>query len=147
MRSIGIRLGIVAVVVIAFVVLRPFLSGNAGGLSVGDCFDVPAGAGETVSDVQHHPCTESHGAEVVFVGDFKPSTSIYPTDDEFTSFGKENCVPAFNAYTGLDFETATTYDIEPFFPTADGWTKGDRKVICFAVRADSAPMTTSVKKS
>jgi len=147
MRSIGIRLGIVAVVVIAFVVLRPFLSGNAGGLSVGDCFDVPAGAGETVSDVQHHPCTESHGAEVVFVGEFKPATSIYPTDEEFTNFGKANCVPAFNAYTGLDFETATTYDIEPFFPTADGWTKGDRKVICFAVRADNAPMTTSVKKS
>jgi hypothetical protein len=147
MRSIGIRLGIVAVVVIAFVVLRPFLSGNAGGLSVGDCFDIPTGAGDTVTDVQHHPCTEAHGAEVIFVGSYSPATGTYPTDDEFGTFGKANCVPAFNAYTGIDFETDTTYDIKPFLPTAEGWTKGDRKVICFAVRIDDAPMTTSVKKS
>ena len=147
MRSIGIRLGIVAVVVIAFVVLRPFLSGNAGGLSVGDCFDVPAGDSQTVTDVQHHPCTEAHTAEVIFVGDFAPTTGTYPTDDEFVNFGKASCVPAFNAYTGLDFETATTFDLQPFYPTADGWTKGDHKVICFAVRADNGPMTTTVKKS
>src|SRR5262245_10627607 len=40
---------------------------NAGDLQVGECFDDP-GSVEEVSDVQRHPCTEEHSAEVFFVG-------------------------------------------------------------------------------
>jgi hypothetical protein len=147
MRSIWVRVGIIAVVVIGFVVLRPFLTGNAGTLSVGDCFDPPTTVAETVSDVQHHPCTDSHGAEVMFVGTYAPATDVYPTNDEFGVFFDATCTPAFNSYTALDFKTDATYDMSAFTPTADGWSKGDRKVICYAVRLDAGKMTQSIKKA
>lgn len=146
MRSIGIRLGIIAVIVIGFVVLRPFLTGSAGSLSVGDCFDEPTSTTGTVEDVQHHPCTDSHTAEVVFVGNFAPATDAYPADADFRTFFEGSCGPAFDSYTGLAFVTDTTYDMSAFTPTAEGWTKGDRKVTCYAVRIDKGPMTQSIKK-
>lgn len=146
MRGIGVRIGIIAAIVIAGFVLKQFTSGNAGDLSVGDCFDEPAGATDTVKDVQHHPCTDAHLAEVIFVGDYSPATSTYPTDDEFNTFFAATCTPAFDQYTGLDFMNDTTYDMHAFSPTADGWSSGQHSVICYAVRLDNAKMTTSIKK-
>ncbi|MBA3875836.1 MAG: hypothetical protein C0498_02695 [Anaerolinea sp.] len=69
MRGIVLRVGIVALIIVGGLVLRPFLSGSAGDLKVSDCFDPPAADTETVSDVQHQPCDQDHGAEVFFVGD------------------------------------------------------------------------------
>ena len=43
------------------------------------------------------------------------------------------------------YETATELDIQPFWPTAEGWGKGDKEVTCFAVRVDGKTMATSVK--
>jgi hypothetical protein len=146
-RSLAIRLGIIAVIVIGALVLRPYLTGDAGSLQVGDCFDQPATVEGTVDDVQHHQCTDPHTAEVVFVGDYKPDTSTLPADPEFQTFFEGTCAPAFNAYTGLDFITDPTYDMSGFTPTAEGWGKGDRKVICYAVRIDKGQLTTSIKKS
>jgi Septum formation len=147
MRSLGIRLGIIGVIAAGAFILRPFLSGNAGSLSVGDCFDEPAGSSGTVEDVQHHPCTDVHSAEVVFVGNYSPATDTLPTDEAFVTFFEANCTPAFNAYTGLDFATDPTYDMSAFTPTADGWGSGDHKVICYAVRLDSGTMNASIKKA
>lgn len=146
-RSVWVRIGIIAVILVAGFVLKDFVSGNAGELSVGDCFDTPTDAIETVTDVQHHPCTDLHDAEVFFVGDYGPVSSAEPTQDEYGTFYESSCTPAFNAYTGLDFATDTTDDMGAFRPTSDGWTGGDHKVICYAVRADSAKMSTSIKKS
>lgn len=147
MRSIWLRVGIIAAIVVVFVVLRPFLSGNAGTLSVGECFDPPTGVGQTVTDVQHHPCTDSHVAEVFFTGNFTGSNDNYPTDADFQSFYTASCVPAFNTYTGLSFDTDTTYEIAAYKPTTDGWSGGDREVICYADRMDGATMTQSIKKT
>ena len=146
MRSIAIRLGIVGAIVVAGVILRPFLTGNAGSLNVGDCFDVPPGEQETIDDVQHHPCTDPHGAEVVFVGDYAPATDVQPTETDIQGFVGSTCIPAFGQYTGLEFGTATDYDLGWFWPTAEGWSKGDHKVICYAVRIDEAKFTESIKK-
>jgi hypothetical protein len=146
-RSIGIRLGIIAVIIIIGVVVQTYISKNAGDLRVGDCFDVPTKAGETVDDVKPSPCTDPHGAEVVFVGNYTPDTKLYPSDGEFTTFFQSACTTAFNTYTGIDFATDTTYDMSAFTPTADGWSSGDRKVICYAVRLDATQLTTSIKKS
>ena len=40
-----------------------------------------------------------------------------------------------------------TYDMSGFTPTDEGWTKGDREIICYAVRIDEAKLTTTIKKS
>ena len=56
MRGLLIRVGIIAVIVAVGFVFRDFLSGNAGDLKVGDCFDQPSTTNTVVKDVPHHPC-------------------------------------------------------------------------------------------
>ncbi len=144
MRGIGIRLAIIAVIAVGGFLLRDRLSGNAGDLQVGDCFDAPTTQGVEVDDVAHHPCTEPHTAEVVLVADYQGG-SAYPTDPEWFQFIDTNCVPAFNAYTGLDYMSDVVFEMGFFTPTAEGWDSGDKEVSCYAIRIDRAPMSASIK--
>lgn len=145
MRGLALRVGIVALVLVGGLILRPFLPGGAGELKVGDCFDVPTGQQE-VKDVQHHPCDQEHGAEVFFVGDYPGSRSDpYPTDDEMITFLWDKCVPAHNTYTGIDITTQDTYDIGRFQPSEEGWNKGDQGVICYVYRFDETLFRGSLK--
>lgn len=123
------------------------LSSNAGDLAVGECFDEPAAEEQEVEDVQRRPCNEAHTAEVVFVGDIAGATDTYPAQDQFLDAVRNQCVPAFNTYTGRDYDTDQELDIGYFIPTEEGWNIGDRELICYAVRVDAAPMTQSVKGS
>src|SRR4051794_17175750 len=100
MRGLGIRLGFIAVIVVIGLIIRPFVSGGAGDLKVGDCFDPPTNTG-TVKDVQHHPCTDAHGGEVILV-EKHPDASSYPSDDAFQQFINDQCLPAYTSYTGKD---------------------------------------------
>jgi len=146
-RNIAIRVGLFAAVGIGAFVLRPFLTGGAGDLKVGECFDVPT-AGQTVEEVQHHPCAEAHGGEVIFVGKVgAPAGAPFPIASALDQQVGPLCMPAFDAYTGLTFETDKTWDMGYFYPLEADWAKGDREVICYATRIDSAPTTGSIKKS
>lgn len=146
MRGLALRFGIIALIGVGAFVLRPFIMGDAGSLAVGDCFDEPATVEQTVKDVQHHPCSDPHGAEVVFVGDYTPASDTPPTETEVDAFVGNTCIPAFNAYTGLDFGTAADLDLGWYWPTAEGWQDGDHKVICYAIRVDQANFVQSIKK-
>jgi hypothetical protein len=142
----AIRVGIVALVLVGAFVLRQFLTGSAGDLKVGECFDLPAAEMETVKDVQHQPCDQDHGAEVFFVGDYPGSENDpNPTDDEMFAFLEDQCLPTYYAYTGTDLTTQETYDVGWFQPTAEGWKDGDRGVICYAYRLDEAEFKGSLK--
>ena len=143
MRSTALRIGFIAALAVGAV----GCGGDLNNLRVGDCFDPPANIEGTVTDVVHHACTEAHGAEVVFVGDFTPATDAYPITLAFQNFYSSTCTPAFNAYTGLDFDTDTTFDMAAFKPTNEGWSGGDRKVICYALRSDNATMSQSITKT
>jgi hypothetical protein len=145
MRSLGIRLGIIAVIVIGFVILRPFISGSAGDLALGDCFDPPPDTTETVTDVQHHPCTDVHHGEVIYVGKVADQAT-YPTDAEFKQVVQDTCLPAYTAYAGADLFTTEDADVGYFVPTSDGWSKGDRALTCYATKLDNLPMQGSIKK-
>ncbi len=145
MRNIAMRLGLLGVIGVGALVARPFLSGNVGDLNVGDCFDEPT-IGQTVEDVQHHPCTDAHTGEVVFLHDLPDAKDVvYPSDTEFATRIDALCVPAFDAYTGLDFQSDPTWTMGYFTPTSEGWAGGDRGVTCYAARIDSKPTTTSIK--
>lgn len=141
----GIIIAVIAVIVIA---AKMFLPTDANSLQVGQCFDPPTIEGE-VNGVDDGPCTDPHKGEVFFVGDYKPAdgTDAFPTSFDFQDFYTATCKPAFNAYTGLDYDNDTTYDLAAFRPTSDSWGNGDRKVICYAIRADEAPLTKSIKKA
>lgn len=143
MQGLVLRVGAIAVIVVGALVFRNYLSGSAGDLRVGDCFDQPTTL-ETVDDVQHHPCTDPHTAEIFFVGDH-PSSDTYPTIDAFDSFVYDNCVPAFERYTGRDWETDIELDMAYFYPTSEGWPEGDHEISCYVIRIDSGTMNTSMK--
>ncbi|HEY7970691.1 MAG TPA: hypothetical protein VID95_11905, partial [Candidatus Limnocylindrales bacterium] len=74
-----LRIGIIVLIVAGGFLLRDRLSSNAGDLKVGDCFDDPAGQTE-IKDVQHHPCSEGHTAEVVFLGKMTGDNASYPSN-------------------------------------------------------------------
>ena len=147
MRGLLIRVGIIGAIAGGAWIARPFVMGNAGELAVGDCFDEPATAGTTVKDVQHHPCTDLHDAEVFYVGNYEPSTSTFPSDTEFVNFIRDRCTGAFNTYTGLDFNTAADLDFSAFYPTSEGWSDGDRQITCYVVKVDDTQFNASIKKA
>ena len=148
MKTIALRVGLIAAVGVGAIVLQPFLSGNVGALKVGECFDVPT-ATETVEDVQHHPCTDTHGGEVFFVGTHAAAKDApYPADTALTGEIEAACTPAFNAYTGLDALTDPTWTFGYFYPLKKGWDDDDdRGFICYATRVDEAPTNASIKKA
>ena len=140
-----VRIAILVVIAGGAFVFRDRLSSNAGELQVGDCFDDPAGATE-IHDVQHHPCTEAHTAEVVYLGKLAGDKSSYPTDTVVEAWVRTNCLPAWESYTGKSFEAEPVLSIGYYQPTPKGWSGGDRDVICYAAREDNGMLTTSVRK-
>jgi hypothetical protein len=148
MRGIAIRVGIVAVIALGALALRQWTSGNAGDLNVGDCFDLPTASAETVKDVQHHPCTDAHDAEVVFVGNYpNAQNGTYPSDAEFQQFFTDSCLPAYTSYTGVDVLTTSDMDMGYFAPTSDSWSSGSHQITCYANKLDKSKLTMSIKKS
>ena len=59
----------------------------------------------------------------------------------------DNCFPAYQTYTGTDVLTSADWTINFYSPTSDGWSKGDRGVICYATRLDGTQTKGSVKKT
>ena len=142
-----IGVGIVAVVLIGGFIFRDFLTGNAGDLQVGQCFDLPTSSSETIDDVQHHPCDQTHGGEVFFVGTSTAAKDAsYPADDvlAFEVFGF--CDASFTAYSGKDSDTDLEWTYGYFVPTSDGWADGDRGIICYAAKVDGTTTTGSIKQ-
>ncbi len=139
-------LGLIAVIAVGAFVLRDRLSGGAGDLQVGDCFDLPGSEITEVKDVQHHPCTEAHTGEVILVFDFAGGDTL-PTDDQFFASIEEHCVPAFAEYTGTALANQETLDLFWLTPSSDGWKSGDREISCALYRLDEAPLTESLKGS
>lgn len=150
----GRRVAVVAVVAVIGLVVVLQVTGVIGtsrsidALSVGDCVQVPEDMAE-VESVDTVSCDEPHGGEVFFVTDL-------PGDDDapypFISLEEnafEQCAPAFEAYTGLDYfdETASgDYDVAWLAPTRASWDDGDRGLTCIATAIDGSDLTGSVAR-
>jgi hypothetical protein len=145
-QNIAIRIGLFVLVGIGALVARPFVTGGASDLKVGECFDVPTSA-QTVEDVQHHPCTQAHIGEVFFVGKLAVADKApYPNDTALGTAVALVCDRAFDAYTGLTFVTDRTWTYGYFVPLSKDWATGDRSLICYAARVDEQPTSTSIKR-
>jgi hypothetical protein len=146
-------LGIVVILIIAVVIgggfflLRDRLGGDVTSLAAGECFDEPALDTE-IDDVQRQPCNEPHDAEVIAALTHPaPSGEAYPVVSGFDDYILENCVPIFETYLGIEWDTDTTYRLGYFRPTLTGWGEGDRGFTCYVTRLDGTKLTASVKKS
>jgi hypothetical protein len=141
-----IRIGIIAVIVVGGLIFRDRLSGSAGDLKVGDCFDVPT-QNIDVKDVQHHPCTESHTGEV-FAQVTHPAAKGTPplTEAVLIDYLSSACGPLWITYIGQEAAGSQVFDIGAFYPRDSDWNDGDRGVTCYTYRIDGATMTSSLKK-
>ena len=148
MQSIALRIGIFVLIGIGALVARPFLTGAAGDLKVGECFDMPTTASETIEDVQHHPCSDAHDGEVFFVGELPIAKGKpYPGDEALGPLVDSLCLPAFTAYTGLSAVTDPLWTFGAGVPVIEDWDEGSRRLMCYAGRMDGARTSGSIKKS
>ena len=131
--------GIVVFLAVVLFVVRN--NASADDLKVGDCFNIPNGT--SISTVEKQPCTESHNAEVIFVGEYTGET--YPISLSLDSFIEDNCIPAFESYVGRAFDSEPELAIAYFYPNRDGWDSGDRTITCYVSQPDESPMTESLK--
>jgi predicted small secreted protein len=139
------RLVAVLVLSSALLVACNMLPGAAEDLKVGDCFDLPTETSD-IEEVQHRPCNEPHDAEVIAVLTHPAGPDeAYPVISGFGDYVEENCLPAFESYTGRDFASAAELDVGYLHPTLLGWGEGDRGFSCHALRLDGAKLAASVR--
>jgi hypothetical protein len=145
--KILIRVLLVGAVLVGGFLFRDRISGGAGDLQIGDCFDAPrvTSADNDVYKVQHHPCTEPHTAEAVFVGDHPAPKGTPFTLSLLGEFARGSCLPALDAYLGTT--NSEVIDIGAMYPDEKDWDNGDRKITCYAYRVDRAPMSGTLKDS
>ena len=96
-------------------------------LRVGDCYDLKDPTAEELEQVTARPCAEEHEYEMIFVG--SPPEGSYPDEDAFLAYVGDQCIPAFEAFVGTDYE-GSTLDIAWLEPTQASWIAGDRSVQC-----------------
>ncbi|HKO32838.1 MAG TPA: septum formation family protein [Candidatus Limnocylindria bacterium] len=111
-------------------------------MSVGECFDVADPDSEFIDDVTQRDCTEPHQFEMFYVGDLPDGS--FPSDDEVFAWVQANCIPAFSAYVGIDYQTSVLEAL-PITPTEDGWNDGDHSVQC-AMHDPGNPQLTESQK-
>ena len=99
-------------------------------LRVGDCFNSAefSDVETEIGEVDGVPCTEPHAYEVFAVADY--NGSAYPaTDAALTSAFGEVCIPPFEPYVGVPYESSVLY-ASALSPTEEGWNDGERRFIC-----------------
>jgi len=147
MRGWILRIGIIAVIALGAYIFKDRLSGSAGDLAVGDCFDVPA-ANVDIKSVQHHPCTESHTGEVFALVTHPAAKGAPPlTEAQLVDYLGSACTPVFTTYVGAEAASGGELDFGAFYPVDKDWNDGDRGVTCYVYRIDEKPMTSSLKKA
>jgi hypothetical protein len=94
-------------------------------LRVGDCMNTVEE--ELVSEVPVVPCAEPHDDEVYF--DFLLDDGEYPGDDAVLEVADTGCLPEFEAFVGLAYDSSTL-DFYAYRPSEESWATGDRTVSC-----------------
>ncbi len=114
-------------------VVRPSLTPSPDQLpEPGQCTD----GGVEVLD-----CAGPHQAEVTEVGRLPDLGPDYPDDRDLRRAAVPPCRTALTAYLGSADHDATRLQARAFWPSRDGWARGDRWLLCAAVevRPDGAP--------
>ena len=126
MTGLVVRLVIIGAIVGGGILFRDRLTSGATDLKVGDCFDDTASTTE-VKDVQHHPCTESHTAEVVLTTNYPaPKGAPYPGRSGMSTYSDQTCTTAVISYVGMvgNLDTLATGCSSPRKPTGTAATAG-----------------------
>jgi hypothetical protein len=113
-------------------------------MGVGDCFDVAEPDVETIGDVTQRECTEPHQYEMYYVGDLPDGE--YPSQADINVWLEANCLPAFDAYVGIDYQSSALFALH-LTPTEDGWNDGDHSVQCALHDPNDPELTESLRNA
>ncbi len=113
---------------------------------VGDCFDMNDDADvEEVGEIRAIPCDEPHDFEAYHLTEL--AAGDFPSRSSLDLSVRTACLPSFESYVGRDYETSALY-LTWFEPTPDGWSQGDRGLLCVvSTEAAATPLTGSVRGS
>jgi hypothetical protein len=142
--GLAVRLIVIGALVGGGILFRDRLTSGATDLKVGDCFDDTTSTTD-VKEVQHHPCTENHTAEVVLTADYPaPKGAPYPGRSGMSTYSDQTCTTAVISYVGMagDLDTLS-YGI--YFPKEADWNSGDRWIICYVSTANGTPVSQSMR--
>lgn len=99
-------------------------------IKVGDCIS-SAELGTEVETVPTVPCDEPHDTEIY--GSTMLPDGEYPGDEEIVELANAYCLPAFETFIGLDYDSSEIY-YQPLTPSQMSWDEADdREVLCLAV--------------
>jgi hypothetical protein len=110
-------------------------------IELGDCLILPSE--DEFDEVRRLSCTEPHDGEVFFVDDYPGAD--YPSGDELDSYVDAQCRPAFEAFTGSDFDDQEVLDLGWFAPTEGSWEDGDHEVLCYLTPVDGGMTSQSYR--
>ncbi|MGI9529945.1 MAG: septum formation family protein [Acidimicrobiia bacterium] len=101
--------------------------------AVGDCFI--AGAELEINQVPVVDCSRKHDSELFAKVSMAGFGSTYPDEDMMFDWLFVECIDRFPAYVGEPYESSS-YWVDMFIPTADGWDDGDYTGLCTIVVVD-----------
>jgi hypothetical protein len=98
-------------------------------LEVGQCFQLPEGEPEQVTDVEVVDCDQPHENEVFHT--FELEGERFPGQEAATAAAEEACYgAAFEDYIGQPYETSQV-EVFSITPTRTSWEEADdREVVC-----------------
>jgi hypothetical protein len=110
-------------------------------IELGDCLILPSA--DQFEEVRRLECTEPHDGEVFFVEEHPGSE--FPSDDDFSTYVEEQCLPSFADYTGSAYDDQDVLDVGWFTPTQGSWDNGDREVVCYLTPVDGSRTSQSYR--
>jgi hypothetical protein len=113
-------------------------------LEVGDCFNTDA-SGSEVTGTSRVDCGQPHVYEAYAIVQHSGSGD-FPGDTEMQAFAESECLPAFEAYVGMAYQSSEWYSTN-ITPTADTWSIGDREIICALHNEAETEVTGSARNS
>lgn len=118
-------------------VVRPSLTPSPEQLpKAGQCTD---------SGVEVIDCAGPHEAEVTEVGRLPDLGPAYPEDRDLRRAAVPPCRVALTNYVGSPDHDATRLQARAFWPSRDGWARGDRWLLCAVIEV--APDGTRVRRT
>jgi hypothetical protein len=111
---------------------------------VGDCLleHEETVGGTQVSGSREVDCALPHRFEVFHLFDLPAGD--YPSSDVMDAAVQAGCTAAFQGYVGISYDESKYY-FQTLTPTADGWSQGDREVVCMLTMEDGSTITGSLR--
>lgn len=114
----------------------------------GQCFELPKDDPAAQDRaVWVLPCTDPHTHEAYAVLTYD-GTAVkgggYPGTNVVQDWAEQSCYAAFEEFVGVEW-TASSFDIETWWPSAESWGQKDRKVICSVYKSSGGRSTGTAR--